>query len=275
MKPIDLYTKIKLNNGVEIPYIGLGTYNIRSQKEVDRAIHSALEVGYRLIDTAAAYYNESEIGKAIKNVFVPRKEIFITTKLDNPDHGYQNALKAFDESLRKLDCGYIDLYLIHWPVQKRNESWKAMEELLNGDKCRAIGVSNFTDGHLRELNANSSTVPAINQVEFNPFIFPKEIYDYCNSNNIVLEAYTPIARNRNSDHPLIKGLSGKYKKSPPQIMLRWSLQHKVIVIPKSSNPDRIKENSDIFNFNISDEDMSKLNSLNEYLRFSADPDNYK
>jgi diketogulonate reductase-like aldo/keto reductase len=275
MKPIDLYTKIKLNNGVEIPYIGLGTYNIRSQKEVDRAIHSALEVGYRLIDTAAAYYNEKEIGKALKNSSVPREEIFITTKLDNPDHGYQHALKAFDESLRKLDCGYIDLYLIHWPVQKRNESWKAMEELLNMNKCHAIGVCNYTDRHLKESHGNSSTLPAINQVEFNPFVFPKEIYDYCNSNNIVVEAYTPIARNRKSDHPVIKELSGKYKKTPAQIMLRWSLQHKAIVIPKSSNPDRIKENSDIFNFNISDEDMSKLNSLNEYLRFSADPDNYK
>lgn len=275
MLKIDLNTKLTLNNAVEIPYLGLGTYNIRIQKDVDRAIHSALEIGYRLIDTAAGYYNEREIGKAIKSDSVPRYEIFITTKLDNSDHGYQNTLKAFDESLKKLDCGYIDLYLIHWPERMRNDSWKAMEELLRGDKCRAIGVSNFTVRHLEELRKNSSVIPAVNQFEFNPFVYQKEISDYCKANNIIVEAYTPIARNHKFDHPVIKEVSGKYNKTPAQIMLRWSLQHNAIVIPKSSNPYRIKENSEIFNFNISDEDMFKLNSLNEDLRLSPDPYLYK
>jgi len=272
---IDLNNRLKLNSRVEIPCLGLGTYNIRSQKDVDRAIHSALEVGYRLIDTAAGYYNETEIGKAIKNSSVPREEIFITTKLDNSDHGYQNTFKAFDESLKKLDCDYIDLYLIHWPMQKRNESWKAMEELLKGNKCRAIGVCNFTVRHLEELQENFSVVPAVNQFEFNPFVFQKKISDYCMANDIVVEAYTPIARNHKFNHPVIKEISGKYKKTPAQILLRWSLQHNAIVIPKSSNPDRIKENSEIFDFHISKEDMSKLNSMNEDLRLSPDPYRYK
>ena len=275
MMHIDLNAKLKLNNSVEVPYLGLGTYNIRNQKDVDRAVHSALDTGYRLIDTAAAYYNESEIGKALKTASVPREEIFITTKLDNSDHGYKKTLKAFDESLKKLDCGYIDLYLIHWPVRKRNESWKAMEELLNGDKCRSIGVCNFTVSHLKELRENSSVIPAVNQIEFNPFVFQKEMSDYCIANDIVVEAYTPIARNHKFNHPVIKGVSEKYNKTPAQIMLRWALQHNAIVIPKSSNPGRIKENSEIFDFNISDEDMTKLNSLNEDLRLSPDPYNYK
>ena len=275
MIQIDLDSRLKLNNDIEIPYLGLGTYNIRTQKDVDLAIHSAFEIGYRLIDSAAGYYNESEIGKALKTASVPREEIFITTKLDNSDHGYQNTLNAFDESLKKLDCGYIDLYLIHWPESLRNESWKAMEEILKGDKCRAIGVSNFTVRHLEELSKNSSVTPAVNQFEFNPFVYQKEISDYCKANNIVVEAYTPIARNHKFYHPVIKEASDKYKKTPAQIMLRWSLQHKAIVIPKSSNPDRIKENSEIFDFNISVKDMSKLNSLNEDLRLSPDPYLYK
>jgi len=275
MMGLDINTKIKLNNDIEWPYLGLGTYNIRRQKDVDLAIHSAFEIGYRLIDTAAAYYNESEIGKAIKSSSVPREEIFITTKLDNSDHGYQKTLKAFDESLKKLNCDYIDLYLIHWPERKRNESWKAMEELLKEDKCRAIGVCNFTAHHLEELRENSSVIPAVNQIEFNPFVFQKEILDYCNSINIMVEAYTPIARNHKCDHPIIKDVSSKYKKTPAQVMLRWVIQHKAIVIPKSVNPDRIKENSEIFDFNINEQDMSELNSLNEDYRLSPDPYSYQ
>ena len=271
---LDINSKLKLNNGVEIPYLGLGTYAIRRRKEVDRAIHTAFDAGYRLIDTAAAYYNEKEIGEAIKSSSVSREEIFITTKLDNFDHGYKQALKAFETSLKKLDTDYVDLYLIHWPVRGRNESWKAMEELLKQGKCRSIGVSNYMIHHIEDLKKNSSVLPAVNQIEFNPFIFEREVKEYCQNLGVVVEAYTPIARGRKFRHQEIKKLSEKYGKTQAQLMLRWELQHNVIVIPKSSNPGRIKENADIFDFNISDEDMKVLNSLDENLRYSPNPYSY-
>jgi len=272
---VDINSKLKLNNGIEIPRLGLGTYNITRKKDVDRAIHSALEAGYRLIDTAAAYYNEREIGEAIKSSTVTREEIFITTKLDNSDHGYKSTFRAFEQSLSRLDTDYVDLYLIHWPIsRRRNESWKAMEELLEKGKCKAIGVSNYMINHLEDLKKNSSVLPAVNQIEFNPFVFEREVKEYCQNLGVAVEAYTPIARGRKFKHQDIKRLSDKYGKTEAQVMLRWGIQHNVIVIPKSSSPERIKENADIFNFNISDEDMGVLNSLNENLRYSPDPHNY-
>jgi len=272
---VDINSKLKLNNGIEIPRLGLGTYNITRKKDVDRAIHSALEAGYRLIDTAAAYYNEREIGEAIKSSTVPREEIFITTKLDNSDHGYKSTFRAFEQSLSRLDTDYVDLYLIHWPIsRRRNESWKAMEELLEKGKCKAIGVSNYMINHLEDLKKNSSVLPAVNQIEFNPFVFEREVKEYCQNLGVAVEAYTPIARGRKFKHQDIKRLSDKYGKTEAQVMLRWGIQHNVIVIPKSSSPERIKENADIFNFNISDEDMGVMNSLDEDLRYSPDPHNY-
>jgi len=267
-------SRLKLNNGIEIPHLGLGMYAIRGQKETDRAIHSALEAGYRLIDTAAAYYNEKEIGIALKSSPVPREEIFITTKLDNFDHGYKNTLNAFDRSLKELDSEYIDLYLIHWPMRQRHESWKAMIELMEKGKCRAIGVSNYMIRHLEELFDNSPVIPAVNQIEFNPLMFDKDVLGFCKDYNISVEAYTPIARGRKFRSRVIAEISEKYRKSPAQIMLRWAIQHNVIVIPKSSNVERIRENADIFNFNLSSEDMNVLNSLSEGLRFSPDPHNF-
>ena len=272
---VDINSKLKLNNGIEIPRLGLGTYNITRKKDVDRAIHSALEAGYRLIDTAAAYYNEREIGEAIKSSTVTREEIFITTKLDNSDHGYKSTFRAFEQSLSRLDTDYVDLYLIHWPIsRRRNESWKAMEELLEKGKCKAIGVSNYMINHLEDLKKNSSVLPAVNQIEFNPFVFEREVKEYCQNLGVAVEAYTPIARGRKFKHQDIKRLSDKYGKTEAQVMLRWGIQHNVIVIPKSSSPERIKENADIFDFNISDEDMGVLNSLDESLRYSPDPHSY-
>ena len=272
---VDINSKLKLNNGIEIPRLGLGTYNITRKKDVDRAIHSALEAGYRLIDTAAAYYNEREIGEAIKSSTVTREEIFITTKLDNSDHGYKSTFRAFEQSLSRLDTDYVDLYLIHWPIsRRRNESWKAMEELLEKGKCKAIGVSNYMINHLEDLRKNSMIKPAVNQIEFNPFVFEREVKEYCQNLGVAVEAYTPIARGRKFKHQDIKRLSDKYGKTEAQVMLRWGIQHNVIVIPKSSSPERIKENADIFNFNISDEDMGVMNSLDEDLRYSPDPHNY-
>jgi diketogulonate reductase-like aldo/keto reductase len=266
--------RMKLNNGIEIPCLGLGTWNMRGRKDVDIAIHSALETGYRLIDTAAAYYNEKEIGESIKTSGISREEIFITTKLDNYDHGYKQAMKAFEKSLKKLDMDYVDLYLIHWPVKGRNESWKAMEELLKQGKCKAIGVSNFMINHLEDLKKNSSVLPAVNQIEFNPFVYEKDVIEHCHNLGVAIEAYTPIARGRKFENNAIKELSNKYGKTEAQLMLRWELQHNAIVIPKSANPERIKENADIFNFSISDEDIKALDSLDENLRYSPNPHSY-
>ena len=263
--------KIKLNDGNEIPLLGLGTYDIRGE-DVNKAIGYAFEAGYRHIDTAKSYYNEEEIGAAIKNNSIPRDEIFITTKLDNDDHGYKEAIKGLEKSLSKLQMDYVDLYLIHWPSNgKRIETWEAFEYLQQKGLVKSIGVSNFTVKHLQELLDNCEAPPAVNQIEFNPFVYQKDIADFCKEKNIRIEAYTPIARMQKFDDEDIQNISEKYGKTPAQILLRWNLQHDAIVIPKSSNKERIIENSKIFDFEISEDDMKILDSKNENLRLSADP----
>ena len=263
--------KIKLNDGNEIPLLGLGTYEIRGE-DVSKSIEYAFEAGYRHIDTAKAYYNEEEIGSALKKISLPREEIFITSKLDNDNHGYDEAIKGFEKSLSKLKLDYIDLYLIHWPSNgKRTETWKAFEHLQQEGLIKSIGVSNFTIEHLQELLDNCEIPPAVNQFEFNPFVYQKDIADYCKEKNIQIEAYSPIARSKKFDDEDIQKFTEKYGKTPAQILLRWSLQHGAIVIPKSSNKERIIENSKIFDFEIEEDDMEILNSKNENLRFSPNP----
>ena len=270
---ITINSRIKLNNGIEMPYIGLGTYGLHDKVAL-KSVDTALEAGYRLIDTAESYYNEKEIGEAIKKSNIPRNEIFITTKLANENHGYDNTLKSFEGSLKRLGLDYVDLYLIHWPSSRlRDETWRAFEFLLNEGTCRSIGVSNYTVRHLKELFSSSSTIPAVNQVEFNPYIYQKEILELCNEKNIQVEGYTPLARTKRSNEIELKNISDKYGKSPSQVLIRWSLQHNVIAIPKSAHENRIKENINVFDFEISDDDMERLNSLNENLRFSPDPHN--
>jgi len=264
--------KAKMNNGIEIPLLGLGTYSITSRKEVENAVNSALEAGYRLIDSASAYYNEKEIGRVIKKNSVPRKDVFITTKLDNWDHGYDKALRAFDESLKKLDMEYVDLYLIHWPISgKRKESWKALEKIYKDGRAKSIGVSNYTVLHLKELFDYAEIIPAVNQVELNPFVYPEDILEICRENNIIVEAYTPLARAKKFKHPVIQEMIKKYGHTPAQILLRWCLQHGAVVIPKSSNRERIFENAGIFDFEIAENDIGKMNKLDENLRSSPDP----
>lgn len=269
---LKLSDKVKLNNGVEMPMFGLGVYLTKQGKETQSAVKHALTVGYRLIDTASMYGNEKDVGTAIKESGVPREEIFVTTKLWNDDHGYDKALKAFEKSLKKLDIGYIDLYLIHWPAgNKRNDTWKAFEKIIETGKCRAIGISNYMINHIKELLSFAEVVPAVNQVEFSPYLYQKDLLEYCNSNKIQLEAYSPLARGRKLDDPTLNAVSNKYSKTPAQIMLRWALQHKVVVIPKSSNNNRIEENADIFDFNLDDEDMQILDSSNYNFRVAWDP----
>ena len=266
-------SKLRLNNGVEIPVLGFGTLHMQGEV-VQKAIQWALDAGYRHIDTAKAYGNESDVGIAIRRSGLKREELFVTTKLWNEDHGYDNTLNALNRSLKNLGMSYVDLYLIHWPVSgRRQETWKAMQRVLGEGKARSIGVSNFTKRHLEELQSNAGTVPVVNQVEFTPFLYQKALQQYCETNGTRIEAWAPLTRGKRFDNPVVADIAIRHGKTPAQILLRWSLQHSVIVLPKSSNQERIAENAAIFDFNISDEEMAKLDGLNEDLRTSGwDPE---
>ncbi len=265
---------IKLNNNIEIPRLGLGVYLCKAGKETFNAVTWALGNGYRHIDTARAYKNEGDVGKAVKESGIKREDIFITTKLWNQDQGYENALKAFDASMDDLGLDYVDLYLIHWPIEgKRRESWRALEKIYIDGRAKSIGVSNYTIKLLKEMDNYTEIKPVINQVEFHPFLFQEDLLEYCRIKNVQLEAYSPLVRAEKFDDPYVKILAEKYSKSPAQLMIRWSLQHDLVVIPKSAHKERIKENSEVFDFEISAEDMEKMDSLNQDYRIAWDPTN--
>jgi methylglyoxal/glyoxal reductase len=267
----DIYFKIKLNNGVEIPQFGLGVYLTKPSECVNSCLWS-FEAGYRHIDTASMYGNENEVGEAVRVSGLPREEIFITTKLWNDDHSFDKTLKAFNKSLKKFRLDYIDLYLIHWPgTDKRKEAWKALEKIYESGQCKAIGVSNYMIYHLEELFTYANIIPAVNQCEFHPFLYTKDLLDFCNKNKIAFEGYSPLARMRRHTNHVIKQMSEKYSKNYAQIMIKWSLQHDVITIPKSSVQERIKSNADVFDFEICGEDMTFLNSLDEGLHTAWNP----
>lgn len=269
---LTIHSRVKLNNGVEMPYLGLGVYLAGAGQETQQAVKHALQVGYRLIDTASMYDNEYDVGKVIRESPIPRQEIFVTTKLWNSDHGYDKSIKAFQKSLERLGLDYIDLYLIHWPVEGlRRDSWRALETLLDTGQCRAIGVSNYMIHHLEELLSHARIIPAVNQVEFTPFLYLKDLLDFCRTHGIQLESYSPLTRGKKFNHPLLQELSKKYQKTPAQILIRWNLQHRVVVIPKSFRPERIEENADVFDFNISEKDMQALDGLHQNYRVSWNP----
>jgi diketogulonate reductase-like aldo/keto reductase len=273
---MDIKTKVRLNNGVMMPILGLGVYQTKTGEETLNAVSWALSCGYRQIDTAQIYGNETEVGQAIANSGILRKEVFITTKLWNADHGYDKTLRAFESSLNRLKTDYLDLYLIHWPEGNfRKDTWKAFEKLYNDKLIKAIGVSNYTVRHLNELLSYCNVAPAVNQVEFNPYLYQKELLEFCESNSIKLEAYSPIARGEKLKDEKLKMLSSKYDKTPAQMMLRWEIQHGIIVIPKSAHKERIEENANIFDFEISDDDMESIDSFNENFRTCWDPSNVK
>ncbi len=264
----------KLNNGVEIPFLGLGVYQIPEGDETRRAVLAALRTGYRHIDTARLYANEHSVGEAIRESGIPREEIFITTKLWNSDQGYERALNAFEDSRQKLGVEYIDLYLIHWPVENlRLESWKALEKLYADGKVKAIGVSNFMVRHMIELLAHSEIVPAINQVELSPYNYQtrKGVVDFCKSRGIAVEAYSPLTKGHRLNDPRLQEIAGGYGISSAQLLIRWALQHEFVTIPKSEHEDRIRENSEVFDFSINEEDMELLDSLDEKLVTAWDP----
>ncbi|MGN6349541.1 MAG: aldo/keto reductase [Candidatus Nitrosocosmicus sp.] len=257
----------ELNNGIQIPRLGLGVYQISPGKSTIKAVRYALEIGYRHFDTAMIYGNESDVGKALKESDVKREDIFITTKVWNSDQGYESTLKAFESSLKRLDISYVDLYLIHWPIQdKIIETGKAMIKLLYSEKVKSIGVSNYSIKELKETLDNSEIVPVINQVEFHPYLYQKDLLRFCKNNMIHLEAYSPLTRGKRLNDPRIVRIANAYDKSPAQILVRWSLQHDLVVIPKSSHEERILENSQVFDFHINQKDMQILDSLNEDLR---------
>ncbi len=264
----------KLNNGVVIPRLGLGVYQSPPGQVTQRAVEYALKIGYRHIDTARIYNNETDVGTALRKSGIKREDVFITTKLWNSDHGYETAIKACDDSLKRLGLKYLDLYLIHWPVPEiRNESWDALSKLLKDGKCRSIGVSNYTIQHLTELLEDADVVPMVNQVEFSPFLYQKQLLDYCEKNKIQVEAYSPLTQGAKLNHPTVQQIAKKHGKTPAQVLIRWSLQHNLVAIPKSVREERIRENSQVFDYNLTSEDLRVLDSLDENFRNSWDPTN--
>lgn len=263
---------IPLNSGAHIPQVGLGVWQAPSGAVTRNAVLTALRMGYRHIDTARIYGNEQDVGEAVRQSGIPRGEIFVTTKLWNEDQGYDSALRAFDASLERLGLDYVDLYLLHWPVPgKRLDSWRALERLFEEKRARSIGVSNFLVPHLTELLARAKHVPAANQIELTPFLQRRETRAFCKQHGIVVEAYSPLVRGQRFAHPVVREVARGVGRSPAQVLLRWGIQHGAVVLPKSTHPERIEENADLFDFALDDAAMQKLDALEEGLTTGWDP----
>ncbi|MEO1513494.1 MAG: aldo/keto reductase [Bacteroidota bacterium] len=272
--PLQIDSRVPLNDGFSMPLFGLGVYMSKEGNECQQAVSTAIEAGYRLIDTAAFYDNEESVGRAVRESQIPREELFVTTKLWNTDQGYDKALRAFDKSMDKLGLDYVDLYLIHYPLTgKRLDSWRALEQIVQSGRCRSIGVSNYLSRHLTELSEHSSIVPVVNQIEMSPYCFESRIetVEYCRQHGIVVQAYSPLVRTKVFDDPGLLEITNRHGKSPAQVLIRWGLQEGISSIPKSSNPDRIRANADVFDFELSVEDMQKLRSFDRNLIVCWDP----
>ena len=259
-------TTLQLSSGARIPQVGLGVWQTPSGATTRQAVAAALEVGYRHIDTARIYGNEVDVGAAVRASGVARDAVWITTKLWNADQGYDRALRAFDASLESLGLDYVDLYLIHWPVAaKRLDSWRALERLHQEGRARSIGVSNFLRPHLEELLASARQVPAVNQIELTPFLQRRETRALCAEHGIVVEAYSPLTHGKRLDHPVVNDVARRVGRSVAQVLLRWGLQHGLVVLPKSTKPARIAENGTLFDFTLDDRAMNELDALEEGL----------
>jgi diketogulonate reductase-like aldo/keto reductase len=263
---------VELHNGVSMPLLGLGVYQTAPGRETKESAEHALRAGYRHIDTARFYRNERDVAMAIRSSQIPREQIFVTTKLQNPDHGYDQALRALDLSLAEMRLDYVDLYLIHWPVEQlRKDSWRALEKAYADKKCRAIGVSNYTIRHLEEMKNYASIVPTVNQVELSPFLAQKELAKYCAEHKIQIEAYSPLTQGRKLGHKAVVRIAEKLARTPAQILIRWAIQHRYVAIPKSVRQARIEENAQVFDFEIPADDMEILDGLDEGFRTCWDP----
>lgn len=258
-----------------MPWFGLGVWKSKSGKETENAVKYALDAGYVHIDTASLYANEESVGKAIRESGIAREEVFVTTKIWNTDQGYDSTFKALEISLDKLQMDYVNLYLIHWPKGELSvETWRAMEEIHEKGLAKAIGVSNFMEMHLEDLLPQCKIIPAVNQVECHPYLTCTDLRDYCRSKNIQLEAWSPIMKGEVISVPLLIEYGNKYRKTPAQIALRWELQKEIVTIPKSVKKHRIEENCNVFDFELSMEEVEKINGLNRDHRFGPDPFNY-
>ena len=272
---LNLQSTTTLNNDVEMPWLGLGVYQSEAGEEVERAVSTALEIGYRSIDTATLYGNEKGVGNAVRSSGVPREEIFVTTKVWNSDQGYDSTLKAFDASAERLNIDYVDLYLIHWPGNKLYlETWRALEKLYADGRVHAIGVSNFQIHHLQDIFANSDIVPVVNQVELHPRLRQKELHDFCREHTIQIEAWSPLMRGRILDHETLVNIGESYGKTAAQVILRWHLQREIVTIPKSVTPSRIAENADIFDFELSEGELAAIDNIDQHKRVGPNPDTF-
>ena len=264
-----------LANGIEMPLVGLGVFKMTDRDETLQAISTALELGYRAIDTAAFYFNEEEVGEAIRHSAVPREEIFVTTKVWNSDQGYDNTLRAFETSLKKLNMEYVDLYLTHWPVEgKYVDTYRAIERLYDEKLIRVPGVSNHHEHHIAEILTSCHVAPMVNQIELHPYLNQAPLRAYCAEKNIAVTAWSPLGRGNLLNDETLVNIAKQYDVTPAQIILRCHLQNDVIIIPKSVTPLRIKENSELFSFELTKETMEQLNQLNRNERFGQNPDNF-
>lgn len=275
----NLQDTVTLHNGMNMPWLGLGVFKVEEGPELVQAVKSAIAHGYRSIDTAAIYENESSVGQGIREAMLEtkifREDLFVTSKVWNADLGYESTLAAYEASLEKLGLEYLDLYLIHWPVQgKYKEAWRALETLYQEGRVKAIGVSNFQIHHLEDLMKDAVIKPMINQVEFHPRLTQKELLRFSKEQGIQLEAWSPLMQGGLLDNPMLKEIAAKYGKSVAQVILRWDLQHGVITIPKSTKEHRIIENAALFDFELTQEDMDQIDELNQNLRVGPDPDNF-
>jgi diketogulonate reductase-like aldo/keto reductase len=257
--------RYRLNDGQGIPGVGLGVFQSEPGATTRQAVAWALEAGYRMIDTATLYHNESDVGDGVRASGLPREEVFVTTKLWHSEHGFESSQKACRESLARLGFDYTDLYLIHWPraasPADRLASWRGLEKLRQEGWCRSIGVSNYTVRHLEEILAVSDTVPAVNQVEFHPFVFDPGLVDFCHQHQIRLEGWAPITRGKQFGHPTVAGIAERCGRTPAQVLLRWGIQHGVVEIPKSTHRERIVENAQLFDFSLTEAEMAALDAL--------------
>lgn len=269
---LSIDSRVRLNNGVRMPLLGLGVWQLPEGGVCRRSVLAALEAGVRLIDTAKVYGNEREVGEAIRDSGVPRDDIFLTTKVWNGDQGYETTKRAFEESLSKLGVGHIDLYLVHWPLtEKRRDTWRAMEEIVERGDCRAVGVSNYTEGHLADVLEHGEVVPAVNQFELSPFLQPRALVEQCRAAGVVVEGYSPLAKARRMKDKVVRRVAKEAGMTPAQVLIRWALEKGFVTIPRSSKPAHIRENCDVFAAPLGPAHIAALDALDEGYRTSWDP----